>query len=210
VGRRRSESAGRESRHISAALAAARAAGATVSLDLNYRRTLWSEAEAQATMRPLVRDVDLVIANEEDVQATLGLGVPGVDVGAGRLDPEAYRDVAAAVSRELGPRRVAITLRESRSASDNGWSAVLWDEASSALLTSQRHDVRVVDRIGAGDAFAAGLIYGLLTDRAPEAALRFGVAAGALKHTIPGDFNRVSVEEVERLAAGQGSGRVVR
>jgi 2-dehydro-3-deoxygluconokinase len=197
-------------RCAAAALAAARAAGATVSLDLNYRRTLWSEAEAQATMRPLVRDVDLVIANEEDVQATLGLGVPGVDVGAGRLDPEAYRDVAAAVSRELGPRRVAITLRESRSASDNGWSAVLWDEASSALLTSQRHDVRVVDRIGAGDAFAAGLIYGLLTDRAPEAALRFGVAAGALKHTIPGDFNRVSVEEVERLAAGQGSGRVVR
>jgi 2-dehydro-3-deoxygluconokinase len=197
-------------RCAAAALAAARAAGATVSLDLNYRRTLWSEAEAQATMRPLVRDVDLVIANEEDVQATLGLGVPGVDVGAGRLDPEAYRDVAAAVSRELGPRRVAITLRESRSASDNGWSAVLWDEASSALLTSQRLDVRVVDRIGAGDAFAAGLIYGLLTDRAPEAALRFGVAAGALKHTIPGDFNRVSVEEVERLAAGQGSGRVVR
>ncbi len=193
-----------------AAVAAARAAGATVSIDLNYRRTLWSEAAAQAAMRPLVQDADLVIANEEDLQASLGLQVEGVDIGAGHVDPDAYRDVAAAVSRQLGPRRVAITLRESWSASDNGWSAVLWDQDSSVLLTGQRYDVRVVDRIGAGDAFAAGLIYGLATNRAPDAALRFAVAAGALKHTIPGDFNRVSVAEVDRLAAGDGSGRVVR
>jgi len=136
-----------------AALAAARAAGATVSVDLNYRRTLWSEADARATMRPLMKHVDLVIASEEDLQSALGLEVPGVDVGAGHLDPESYRDVAARVSRELGPRRVAVTLRESVSASDNGWSALLWDQAESALLTGQRYDVRVVDRIGAGDAF---------------------------------------------------------
>ena len=193
-----------------AAVEAARQAGVTVSIDLNYRRTLWTEAEAQATMRPLVQGADLVIGNEEDVQAALGLRVEGVDVGAGRIDPDAYRDVAAAVSRELGPLRVAITLRESRSASDNGWSAVLWDATSSTLLTSQRYDVRVVDRIGAGDAFAAGLVYGLARGGATDAALRFAVAAGALKHTIPGDFNRVSVEEVDRLAAGRGSGRVVR
>jgi 2-dehydro-3-deoxygluconokinase len=195
---------------MATALTAARAIGATVSVDLNYRRKLWSEGDAQATLRPLMRNVDLVIANEEDIQAALGMDVPGVDASAGRIDPLAYRDVAQRVSRELGPPRVAITLRESLSASDNGWRAVLWDERAPAFLQSQRYDVRIVDRIGAGDAFAAGLIYGLATGRAPEAALRFAVAAGALKHTIPGDFNRVSVDEVDRLAAGNTSGRVSR
>jgi 2-dehydro-3-deoxygluconokinase len=195
---------------VTAAVKAARAAGATVSVDLNYRRTLWSEAEAQKTMRPLMPDVDVLMANEEDIQAVLGLGVPGVDVKTGRLNVAAYGEVAQRVSNEFGPKLVAVTLRESVSASDNAWSAVLWDAGQSELFRSQRYDIRVVDRIGGGDAFAAGLIYGLVTGRGYEESLRFAVAAGALKHTVPGDFNRVSVDEVDRLVRGDASGRVQR
>jgi 2-dehydro-3-deoxygluconokinase len=192
------------------ALAAARAAGATVSMDLNYRRKLWSEADAQVTMRPMMSDVDVVIANEEDIQSVLGLEVPGADPVAGRVDPRAYEVVARRVSEELGPSRVAITLRESHSASDNGWSAVLWDATSAAFVHSQQYELRLVDRIGGGDSFAAGLIHGLLAGRANDAALKFAVGASALKHTIPGDFNRVTVDEVDRLAVGDASGRVQR
>ena len=197
-------------RATAAALAAARRAGATVSLDLNYRRTLWTEAQAQATIRPLLADVDLLIGNEEDLQSVLGLAVAGVDVHAGRVAPDAYQAVTRRISTEFGPRLVAVTLRESASASDNGWSAVLWDAQASRFHHSQRYDVRIVDRIGAGDSFAAGLIYGLVSGKGPEPALRFAVAASALKQTIPGDFNRVSVAEVERLVAGDASGRVQR
>jgi 2-dehydro-3-deoxygluconokinase len=192
------------------ALAAARAAGATVSVDLNYRKKLWSEADAQATMRPMMSHVDVVIANEEDIQSVLGFEVPGADPVAARVDPGAYESVARRVSQELGPSRVAITLRESHSASDNGWSAVLWDAGSGAFVHSQQYELRLVDRIGAGDSFAAGLIYALLSGRTNEAALKFAVAASALKHTIPGDFNRVTVDEVDRLAVGDASGRVQR
>jgi 2-dehydro-3-deoxygluconokinase len=192
------------------ALEAARAAGATVSLDLNFRRKLWSESQAQATMRPMMPLVDLVIANEEDLQSVLGFAVPGADAVAGRVEPAAYEPVARRVSQELGPSRVAITLRESHSASDNGWSAVLWDSASGTFTHSQQYEMRVIDRIGGGDSFAAGLIYALLSGRTPDVALRFAVAASALKHTIPGDFNRVTVDEVDRLAVGDASGRVQR
>jgi 2-dehydro-3-deoxygluconokinase len=191
-------------------VAAARGAGARVSVDLNYRKKLWTEAQAQQVMRPLMRDVDVVIANEEDLQSVLGVHVPGADVTGGHLDVEGYRQAAEQVTRDFGPKLVAITLRESVSASDNGWSAVLWDADTTTLHRSQRYDVRLVDRIGGGDSFAGGLIYGLLTGREPEAALRFAVAASALKQTIPGDFNRVSVEEVDRLVAGDASGRVQR
>ncbi len=192
------------------ALNAAKAAGARVSVDLNFRKKLWTEKRAQDVMRPLMRQVDLVVANEEDIQSVLGFEVPGTDVVAGELNLEGYKRVAQQVSRDFGCSLVAITLRESVSASDNGWSAVVWDDARSQFLQSQRYDVRLVDRIGGGDSFAAGLIYGLLTGRAPDAALRFAVAAGALKQTIPGDFNRVSVAEVDRLASGDASGRVQR
>jgi len=126
------------------------------------------------------------------------------------LNVEGFRGVAQRLSKEFGPSMVAITLRESVSASDNGWSAALWDQSSGAFIRSQHYDVRLVDRIGGGDSFAAGLIYGLLTGRDPEASLRFAVAASALKQTIPGDFNRVSVAEVDRLAKGDASGRVQR
>ena len=191
-------------------VAAARAAGARVSVDLNYRKKLWTEAQAQQVMRPLMRDVDVVIANEEDLQSVLGVHVPGADVTGGHLDVEGYRQAAEQVTRDFGPKLVAITLRESVSASDNGWSAVLWEADTTTMHRSQRYDVRLVDRIGGGDSFAGGLIYGLITGRDPAAALRFAVAASALKQTIPGDFNRVSVEEVDRLVAGDASGRVQR
>ena len=193
-----------------AAVTAARRAGARVSVDLNFRKKLWTEAQAQAVMRPLMGDVDVVIANEEDLQSVLGVHVKGADVTSGALDVDAYREAAASVTRTLGPSLVAITLRESLSASDNGWSAVLWDGASQTLHESQRYAVRLVDRIGGGDSFAAGLIYGLVTGRPHADALRFAVAASALKQTIPGDFNRVSVAEVDALAKGDASGRVQR
>ncbi len=192
------------------ALEAAKRAGARVSVDLNYRKKLWSEAQAQAVMRPLMALVDVVIANEEDMQSVLGLHVPDTDVTSGLLNLNGYRQVAEQLTREFGPALVAITLRESVSASDNGWSAALWDGESKSFFHSQHYDVRLVDRIGGGDSFAAGLIYALATGRTPEAALRFAVAASALKQTIPGDFNRVSVDEVDRLAKGDASGRVQR
>jgi 2-dehydro-3-deoxygluconokinase len=191
-----------------AAVAAARRAGARISVDLNYRKKLWTQAQAQKVMRPLMRDVDVVIANEEDLQCVLGIDVEGADVTSGTLDVQAYQRAAERVTRELGPRLVAITLRESLSASDNGWTAVLWD--GEKLHQSQRYVVRLVDRIGGGDSFAAGLIFGMIGGRPHDAALRFAVAASALKQTIPGDFNRVTVAEVDALAGGDASGRVQR
>ena len=193
-----------------AAIDAAKGAGARVSVDLNYRKKLWTEAQAQAVMRPMMSGVDVVIANEEDLQSVLGIRVSDTDVHSGKLNVDAYRDASAEVTSKLGPSQVAITLRESHSASDNGWSAVLWDGKTQQMIQSQRYDVRLVDRIGGGDSFAAGLIYGLATGRSNEESLRFAVAASALKQTIPGDFNRVSVAEIEALAKGNASGRVQR
>ena len=192
------------------AISAARQAGAKVSFDLNFRRKLWSEQQAQAVVGPLMRCVDVVIANEEDLQAVLGIEVEHANVTAGTLDVGAYRRACERVATQFGTSRVAVTLRESTSASDNGWSAVVYDTASGAFLQSQRYSVRLVDRIGGGDSFAAGLIHGFLSGRDLEATLRFAVAASALKQTIPGDFNQVSVSEVERLVAGDASGRVQR
>jgi 2-dehydro-3-deoxygluconokinase len=200
----------RASASTRAAIDAARAAGARVSIDLNFRKQLWSEQQAQAVMRPLTKGVDVVIANEEDLQAVLGIEVAGADVQGGHLDLGAYRAAAERVSREFGVGVVAITLRESLSASDNGWSGALWDGRAGAFHHSQRYEVRLVDRIGGGDSFAAGLIFALVTGRPPERALRFAAAASALKQTIPGDFNRVSVKEVDSLEGGNASGRVQR
>ena len=192
------------------AIEAARGAGVRVSVDLNYRAKLWTKTQARDVMAPMMRSVDVVIANEEDLQSVLGVDVEGTNVSTGQLHVEGFRRAAEQVTRDFGPKMVAITLRESLSASDNGWSAVLWDATSDTLHRSQRYDVRLVDRIGGGDSFAAGLVYGLVTGRTPDASLRFAVAASALKQTIPGDFNRVTVDEVDRLADGDASGRVVR
>jgi 2-dehydro-3-deoxygluconokinase len=192
------------------AIDAARQAGARVSIDLNYRKKLWTETRAREVMRSLIASADVVIANEEDIQSSLGLPVSGADVTAATLDVGGYRQVAERVAAEFGVKRVAITLRESHSASRNGWSAVLYDATTGAFHESQRYEVTLVDRIGGGDSFAAGLIYGLVSGRTPEASLRFAVAASALKQTIPGDFNRVSEAEIDLLAGGDASGRVQR
>jgi 2-dehydro-3-deoxygluconokinase len=192
------------------AIEAAKAAGAQVSVDLNFRKKLWTEKQAQAVMRPLMAHVDVVIANEEDIQSVLGLEVEGTDVTTGTLNLDAYKHVAERITKEFAASKVAITLRESHSASDNGWSAVLYDKATGAFHHSQHYEVRLIDRIGGGDSFAAGLIYGLVTGRAPEEALKFAVAASALKQTITGDFNRVSAAGVDSLAKGNASGRVQR
>ena len=191
------------------AVEAARAAGARVSLDLNFRRKLWTEGEAQAVLRPLASRAHVVIANEEDLQACLGVSVRA-DVRAGEVSAAAYREAAVRVGRDFGAELVAVTLRESLSASRNGWSAVLWDANEASFHEGPRFDVTLVDRIGGGDSFAAGLVFGLVTGRSPADALRFAVAASALKQTIPGDFNRVTADEVDRLAGGDASGRVRR
>jgi 2-dehydro-3-deoxygluconokinase len=189
---------------------AARRLGVRVSVDLNFRRKLWTESQAQSVMRPLVAGADLIIANEEDLQSVLGVTVAGADVKSGALDVGAYRTAARQVARDFGAERLAITLRESLSASDNGWSAVLLETATDAFHESRRYVIRVVDRIGGGDSFAAGLLYGLTQGWSDDACLAFAVAASALKHTVPGDFNRVSVSEVQQLIGGDGSGRVQR
>ena len=190
------------------ALSAAQQAGVTVSADLNYRAKLWSKEQARETMTPLMRYVDLVIGNEEDAANVFGIGPGAAEATAGRVDPEAYRQVARRLVETLGVKLAAITLRESRSASENGWSACLFDGRD--FHVSRRYTIHVVDRVGAGDAFAAGLIHGLLTDKPHCDALEFAVAASCWKHTMLGDFNIATIAEVESLAAGDAAGRVRR
>lgn len=195
------------------ALEAARTArrlGVTVSCDLNFRKNLWKWGKpASAVMPDLVRASDVLIANEEDIQMALGL-TADVDVHAGVLDRAAYRGLTEAVLREYSHlRAVAVTLRESRSASHNVWSACLHDGRD--FLLSRTYDIaHIVDRVGAGDSFAAGLIYGMQMGVGSQEALDFAVAASCLKHSIPGDINRVSGDEVRALLVGGGSGRVQR
>ncbi|MEO0558516.1 MAG: sugar kinase [Bacteroidota bacterium] len=200
---------------VETACQAAKDAGLKVSCDLNYRAKLWTTDEAQATMRPRMEYVDVCIANEEDADRSLGMKAGATDVYAASLDEEGYARLAERLRDTYGFEAVAITLRESHSASDNGWSAMLLGGAARAapLATATRsrvYDVRLVDRVGGGDSFAAGLIHGLVTKSDAEAALNFAVAASALKQTIPGDLNLTSAVEVEKLAGGSGSGRVER
>lgn len=188
----------------------AREKGLTVSCDLNYRKNLWKYGKsAPEVMRELVKFVDVGIANEEDCQMALGISA-AVDVHAGSLDVSQYCALTQKVMAEFPNLKVmAITLRESKSASHNGWSACLND--GKEFLTSRRYDItHIVDRVGGGDAFAGGLIYGLLSLATHKDALEFAVAASCLKHSIPGDFNRFSVDEVNGLLKGGGSGRVQR
>jgi len=196
---------------VTAAAKAAKAAGATVSCDLNFRKKLWTTAEAQATMRPLMEFVDVCIANEEDAEKCLGLTAGETDVHGAELDEAGYVALAKRLKREFDFEAVAITLRESYSASRNGWSALLHDDRDCREpVRSTRYDIQIVDRVGGGDSFASGLIAGLLQKDDSRDALEFAVAASCLKQTIPGDFNLVSRAEVEALAAGDGSGRVQR
>jgi len=188
----------------------AREKGITVSCDLNYRKNLWKWGKPAAeVMRELVKHVDIAIANEEDVQMALGIEAE-VDVHSGTLDRRQYEKLTAKVLGEYANlKAIAITLRESHSASRNGWSACLNDGKSFAL--SRSYDItHIVDRVGSGDCFAAGLIYGFQTLPAHQDALEFAVAASCLKHSIPGDFSRSTVDEVNALLKGGGSGRVQR
>jgi|SRR5579872_1047247 len=191
-------------------LKTARAMGLKTSCDLNYRKNLWKYgATAKEVMSELVRFVDVGIANEEDCQAALGIEAP-VDVHSGELDASAYRRLAEKVLESYPNLEIlAITLRESKSASHNGWSGCLHDRTE--FLVSRHYEItHIVDRVGGGDSFAAGLIYGLNTLPSHREALEFAVAASCLKHSIPGDFNRFTREEVEQLVKGGGSGRVQR
>ncbi len=188
----------------------ARAAGLTISCDLNYRKNLWKWGQtARECMPQLVNHADVLIANEEDVQAALGLE-SDADVRSGNLDAKQYENLARQVlSAYPNLRAIAITLRESFNASHNGWSACLHDGRQ--FLISRRYDItHIVDRVGAGDCFAAGLIYGMLTGLGSQAALEFAAAASCLKHSVPGDFSRITAAEVRALLQEGGSGRVQR
>jgi 2-dehydro-3-deoxygluconokinase len=190
------------------ALKTAKELGLHTSFDLNYRAKLWSREHARKTVEPLLEYVDLVVGNEEDAKDVLGITAQKTDVKSGRIEHAAYESVARQIQERYGSRRVAITLRESESASVNHWSACLLD--GEAFHLSRRYTIHVVDRVGAGDSFCGGLLSGLLDPMPAQEALEFAVAASCLKHSIPGDFNKVTRDEVLRLCGGDASGRVVR
>ena len=172
---------------------------------------MWTEEEAQSVMVPLMEYVDVCIANEEDAEKCLGIITESSDVESGELKENEYLDLASKLKSGFNFNAVAITLRESYSASRNGWSAIMLDNKDCRKpQRSRRYDIQIVDRVGGGDSFASGLIYGLLKKENTKEALEFAVAASCLKQTIPFDFNLVSVEEVEKLATGDQSGRVER
>ena len=187
---------------------AAKAAGATVSCDLNYRGKLWSREQANKTMSEICKYVDVCISNEEDAKDVFGIEAEETDITAGEINREGYKSVARQLAEKFGFEKVAITLRESKSAFDNDWSAMLYD--GKEYCFSKKYSLHIVDRIGGGDSFGAGLIYSLLSGKDTQSAVEFAVAASALKHSVEGDYNMVSVAEVEKLAGGDGSGRVQR
>lgn len=191
-----------------AALKAAKAKGITTSIDLNYRKKLWSKEKAREIMTRLCQYVDVCIGNEEDADTTLGFTSKGTDVTKGELNLDGYKDVFQQMKAKFGFKYIASTLRESHSASDNGWSALVYDGAE--FYHSKQYEVRIVDRVGSGDSFASGFIYGLVSGMPMPEAAEFGVAASALKHTMTGDLNHASLNEVKELMKGDGSGRVQR
>ena len=182
--------------------------GVTVSCDLNYRKKLWSPEKAQRVMTGLMAYVDVLLCNEEDAEMVFGIKAEGADVRNGRLEADKYEDVARQVCQRFGCKYVAITLRESLSATFNNWSGVLYDGAR--LYRSRSYGMYVVDRVGGGDSFGGGLIYGLLTGMPLQDVIEFAAAASCLKHSIPGDFNLVTAEEVQDLVRGNEGGRVGR
>ena len=190
------------------AVKAAKEAGVTVSVDLNYRKKLWSTEKAGQVMAEIVKYCDVVIANEEDAEKVFGIKASETDITGGHLSDEGYKDVARQLVERFDLTHVAITLRESFSATHNGWSAMMYD--GKEFFKSKRYDIHITDRVGGGDSFGGGLIYGLTSGMNNQDALEFAVGASCLKHTIEGDFNLVSVEEVNLLAKGDASGRVDR
>jgi len=187
---------------------AAKKLGVKVSCDLNYRGKLWTRAQAREAMTDLCQYVDVCISNEEDAKDVFGIEAENTDIYGGKLDKEGYKSVAKQLADKFGFEKVAITLRTSISASDNDWAAMLYDGENYCF--SKEYHLRIVDRVGGGDSFGGGLIYALLTGKTTQQAIEFAVAASALKHSVEGDFNRVTLAEVEKLAGGDGSGRVQR
>lgn len=182
--------------------------GITVSCDLNYRGKLWTREEAQATMTRLCQYVDVCISNEEDAKDVFGIEAEQTDIYRGKLNYDSYKDVAMQLKEKFGFSHVAITLRSSLSANDNQWAGMLYDGKD--FCFSKSYALHIVDRVGGGDSFGGGLIYALLQKKKTQDAIEFAVAASALKHSIEGDYNRVTVQEVEKLVSGDGSGRVQR
>ena len=191
-----------------AAMAAAKKHGVTVSVDLNYRRKLWSPEKARKVMTGLMQYVDVCIGNEEDAEITLGFKPANTDVFKGEINLEGYQDIFRQMKERFGFKVIASTLRESYSASDNGWSALVYD--GKEFCHSRKYEIHLVDRGGGGASFAAGLIYGLIQGKPLQEVTEFAVAASALKQTIVGDFNLVTVDEVTQLMNGDTSGRVQR
>jgi 2-dehydro-3-deoxygluconokinase len=187
---------------------AAKKHGVTVSCDLNYRKKLWTREQARETMTKLVEYVDVCISNEEDAHDVFGIDAENTDIDSGKLNHEGYKSVARQLAEKFGFSRVAITLRSSISANDNDWAALLYDGENYCF--SKSYHMHIVDRVGGGDSFGAGLIYSTLMGYSTQDSIEFAVAASCLKHSIEGDFNHVSVEEVKGLAGGSGSGRVQR
>ena len=190
------------------ALKAAKAKGLTVSCDLNYRKNLWSKEKAGEVMTRLTPYIDLCVANEEDAADVFGIKAKDSDVISGSLSHEGYKDVAKTMVERFGFKQAAITLRESLSADDNNWAGMFFDGKD--FYFSKKYSVHIVDRVGGGDAFSAGLIYGSLKGLPPQESLELAAAASCLKHSIEGDFNMVSLDEAKKLAGGDASGRVQR
>lgn len=186
----------------------AKAKGVKISCDLNYRGKLWTREQARAAMTELCQYVDVCISNEEDAKDVFGIEAEATDITAGELNKEGYKSVARQLADKFGFEKVAITLRESKSAFDNDWSAMLYDGTDYCF--SKLYHLHIIDRIGGGDSFGGGLIYALLSGKSTQEALEFAVAASALKHSIEGDYNFATAAEVEKLAGGDGSGRVQR
>ena len=187
---------------------AAKAYGVKISCDLNYRGKLWTRDEARVAMTELCQYVDVCISNEEDAKDVFGIEAENTDIYGGKLNHDGYKSVAKQLMDKYGFEKVAITLRTSISANDNYWAGMLYDGEN--YYFSKSYHLHIVDRVGGGDSFGGGLIYSLLSGKSGQQAIEFAVAASALKHSVEGDYNRVSVSEVEKLAGGDGSGRVQR
>lgn len=187
---------------------AAHAHGVKISCDLNYRGKLWTRDEARAAMTKLCEYVDVCISNEEDAKDVFGIEAENTDITGGKLNTEGYKSVAKQLADKFNFEKVAITLRTSISANDNDWQGMLYDGTDYCF--SKQYHLRIVDRVGGGDSFGGGLIYALVNNYSTQDAIEFAVAASALKHSIEGDFNRVTVAEVQKLAGGDASGRVQR
>ncbi len=189
---------------------AAKEAGVTISCDLNYRKKLWTREEAKATMTKLCQYVDVCISNEEDAHDVFGIDAENTDIAGGKLNHDGYKSVARQLAEAFGFKKVAITLRTSISANDNDWAALLYNVETNEYCFSKSYHMHIVDRVGGGDSFGGGLIYASLMGFSTQDTVEFAVAASCLKHSIEGDFNMVSVDEVKALAGGSGTGRIQR